>query len=273
MSAALSIQQLVKHYRAGPRGHSEIVRALDGVNITVDEGEIVGVTGARGAGKSTLLLCAAGLVRPDAGVIRWFGARVQPPAIPPGIAHVPQRSSYYSFLTLREALEYYATLHDLGTRDRAVQVDRAMREVALCDYATRRVGCLAPALLQRLGLAQALIGAPRALLLDETLSGELMNCVEVRAVLRRLAGCGVSILIAAEDAIRLGNLANRIVLLAAGRVNAPIETAGFANISTSRLPSTDAGTTTLQHAYPPRRTLPSLQRKDGSDVYLRPDRL
>lgn len=229
MVDVLSVNGLVKRYRTGPHDDSRIVHALDGVTMSVRRGEIVGLTGARGAGKSTLLQCTAGLVRADEGSISWFESRLQPPAIPPGIAFVPQRTSYYPFLTVREALEYYATLHDLGTRDRAIQVDRAVREVALTDHATRRVGCLAPPLLQRLGLAQALIGAPRALLLDETLSGELLTCHDIRAVLRRLSACGVSILVAAEDAARLANVAHRIVRLSAGRVVSRSETAGFAH--------------------------------------------
>lgn len=234
MPAALSTQHLVKHYRAGVSGSSDVVRALDGVSVDVNEGEIVGVTGPRGAGKSTLLLCAAGLVRPDAGSVRWFGARLLPPAIPPGIAYVPQRSSYYSFLTVREALEYYATLHELGTRDRAERVEMAVREVALDGHAARRVGCLAPQLLQRLGLAQALIGAPRALLLDETLGGDLTACLEIRAVLRRLSGSGAAILIAAGEPSRLSNIAHRMVRISAGRITPGIETAGFANAPSPR---------------------------------------
>ena len=228
MSAALSINGLVKRYRAGAPGESRAVNALDGVTMCAQRGEIVGVTGPRGAGKSTLLLCASGLVRADAGTISWFESRLQPPVIPPGIAFVPQRTSYYSFLTVREALEYYATLHDLGTRDRASQVDRVVREVALTEHVMRRVSCLAPPLLQRLGLAQALIGAPRALLLDETLSGDLLTCLDIRRVLRRLSSCGVSILVAAEDSARLANIADRVVRLAAGRIVSRIETAGFA---------------------------------------------
>lgn len=228
MRAALSLNGLVKRYRAGPHNDSHVVHALDGVSMTVQRGEIVGLTGPRGAGKSTLLLCASGLVRPDAGSISWFESRLQMPAVPPGIAFVPQRTSYYSFLTVREALEYYATLHDLSTRDRASQVDRVVREVALTDHATRRVSCLAPPLLQRLGLAQALIGAPRALLLDETLSGDLLTCLDIRRVLRRLSACGVSILVAAEDSARLANIADRVVRLSAGRIVSKIETAGFA---------------------------------------------
>lgn len=227
MAAALSTHQLVKHYRAGQRGRFDIVRALDGVTLHVDEGEIVGLAGARGAGKSTFLLCAAGLVRPDAGSIRWFGARVHSPAIPPGISYVPQRSSYYSFLTVREALEYYATLHDLDTHERSNRVDRAVREVALADHATRRVGCLAPALLKRLGLAQALIGAPRLLLLDETLDGDLTGCLEVRRLLRRLSERGTAVLVAADDPARLSNIAHRIARISAGTLVSGIETAGF----------------------------------------------
>lgn len=228
MLAALSINGLVKRYRAGPQHDSRTVHALDGVSMSVQRGEIVGLTGPRGAGKSTLLLCASGLVRADGGSISWFESRLQPPAVPPGIAFVPQRTSYYSFLTVREALEYYATLHDLGSRDRASQVDRVVREVALTDHATRRVSCLAPPLLQRLGLAQALIGAPRALLLDETLSGDLLTCLDIRRVLRRLSACGVSILVAAEESARLANIADRVVRLSAGKIVSKIETAGFA---------------------------------------------
>ena len=235
MAVALSISQLAKHYRAGPRGNLHLVRALDGVNLIAECGQIVGITGPRRSGKSTLLLCAAGLVRPDAGTVSWFGERLNPPALPAGIAHVPERTSYYSFLTVREALEYYATLHDLGTRDRATRVDNAVHELALAEYATRRVGCLAPGLLQRLGLAQALIGGPRALLLDETLSGELTSCPEIRAALRRLAAEGAAILVAAEDPARLANVADTIVRVHAGRLVSGIETAGFASTPTFRV--------------------------------------
>lgn len=225
--AALSVHRLVKHYRSGPRGNAEIVRALDGATLSAGVGEIVGVTGPPGSGKSTLLFCAAGLVRPDAGDVTWFGTRMRHPEIPPGIAHVPQRSSYYSFLTVREALEYYATLHDLGTRDRERQVDRAVREVALENFAARRVGCLAPPVLQRLGVAQALIGRPRALLLDETLGGDPAGCLEIRAALRRQSATGTTILIAAQEQAQLASIADRIVWLSGGKCAAGIETAGF----------------------------------------------
>jgi ABC-type multidrug transport system ATPase subunit len=235
MPAALSVQRLVKQYRSGPWGRTEMVRALDGVSLSVAAGEIVAIAGPPASGKSTLLLCAAGLVRADAGSVSWFGTRIVGRSVPPGIAYGPQRSSYYSFLTVREALEYYATLHDLLAADRAAQVEYAVREVALTQHASRRVGCLAPALFQRLGLAQALIGSPRAILLDETLGEDLLGAADVRGILRRLSGKGVTMLITAPEATALRGVAHRVVRLSAGRVVSGIETAAFANVPPSHL--------------------------------------
>jgi ABC-type multidrug transport system, ATPase component len=234
MPAALSVERLVKQYRSGPWGKTEMVKALDGVSISASAGEVLAITGPHGSGKSTLLLCAAGLVRPDGGSISWFGSRLIGRAVPPGLSYVAQRASYYSFLTVREALEYYATLHDLRTDDRARQVDRAVREVSLTEHASRRVGCLAPPVLRRLGLAQALIGTPRAVLLDETLDDGLLRCKIVRAVLERLSASGVTVLVASKDADDIESVADRVVRLSCGRIVKRMETAGFDSVSSSR---------------------------------------
>ncbi|HKR09569.1 MAG TPA: ATP-binding cassette domain-containing protein, partial [Gemmatimonadaceae bacterium] len=113
--------------------------AVREVSLDIYRGETVGVVGRPGSGKTTLLLCLAGLLRPDAGSITWFGEQVTGHHVPPGLAYVPQRSGYYSFLTVREALEYYATLHDLSSANRAAQVEAALRDVGLHVHATRRV--------------------------------------------------------------------------------------------------------------------------------------
>src|SRR3954462_705338 len=163
---ALRVRGLTKTYFAGPRGRATPIPALREVNLDVESGEIVGIIGQPGAGKSTLLLCLAGLVRSDCGTINWFGEQVTGHHVPPGLAYVPQRTGYYPFLPVREALEYYATLHDLSSANRATQVEAALREVSLHVHATRRVSSLSASLMQRLGLAQSLIGSPRAILLD-----------------------------------------------------------------------------------------------------------
>jgi ABC-type multidrug transport system ATPase subunit len=219
MQVALSVRGLNKSYHSGAKPRAVAIPALRDVSFEVGAGEVVGLVGRPGAGKSTLLLCLAGLLRSDAGTISWFGEQATGHHVPPGLAYVPQRAGYYSFLTVREALEYYATLHDLSTANRAVQVEAAMREVGLHIHATRRVSTLSSSLVQRLGLAQALIGSPRAILLDETICGEgLLFDRDIVSLLTRLSRRGITILIAAPNPVELHRVAARIISMVEGRV-------------------------------------------------------
>jgi ABC-2 type transport system ATP-binding protein len=219
MYAALCVRGLSKIYRSGSRGRAVATPALRDVTLDVDSGEIVGLVGRPGAGKSTLLLCLSGLLRADEGTITWFGEQITAHHVPPGLAYVPQRAGYYSFLSVREALEYYATMHDLSSASRASQVEAALREVSLHTHATRRVSSLPPSMVQRLGLAQALIGSPRAILLDETLCGEgLLFEKDIVALLTSLSRRGITIVLAAPNAVEVHRVAARIINIVEGRV-------------------------------------------------------
>ena len=219
MQAALVVNGLTKTFRSGPKGRTMAVHALRGVSLEVEPGEIIGLVGPARAGKSTFLLCAAGLLRGEEGTVNWFGEQITRHRVPIGLAYVPQRAGYYSFLSVREALEYYATLHDLSVDDRVLQVDTALRAVSLQLHATRRVSHLSASLLQRLGLAQALVGSPRALLLDETLCGQgLLFDKEIVALLTRLSRLGVTTILTAPNSVELHRVATRIVRLSEGQV-------------------------------------------------------
>ena len=218
MQLALSVRGLNKTFHSGPKAGAMAVPALRDISLDIDAGEIIGLVGRPGAGKSTLLLCLAGLLRPDEGAITWFGEQITGHHLPAGLAYVPQRAGYYSFLTVREALEYYATLHDLSSANRTAQVESALREVCLHVQATRRVSTLSPILLQRLGFAQSLIGSPRAILLDETLSGQgLLFDPDIVSLLTRLARRGITIILAAPNPVELHRIAARIINLVEGR--------------------------------------------------------
>ena len=219
MSVALSVRGINKTYRSGPRSRAVAVPALRDVSLEVRYGEIVGLVGRPDAGKSSLLLCLAGLLRPDTGSITWFGEQLTGHHVPVGLSYVPQRVGYYSFLTVREALEYYATLHDLSSAGRTAQVEAALRDVSLHIHATRRVSSLSPSLLQRLALAQALIGSPRAILLDETLCGQgLLFDKEIVSLLTGFTRRGISVILAAPNPVELHLIAARIINIVEGRV-------------------------------------------------------
>jgi ABC-type multidrug transport system ATPase subunit len=219
MQIALSVRGLNKTYHAGERSRVVAIPALRDVSLDIAGGGVVGLVGRPGSGKSTLLLCLAGLLRSDSGTINWFGEQLTGHHVPVGLAYVPQRAGYYSFLTVREALEYYATLHDLSTAGRASQVESALRDVSLHIHATRRISSLSASLLQRLGLAQALIGSPRAMLLDETLCGQgLLFDKDIVALLTGLTRRGITIILAAPNPVELHRIAARIINIVEGRV-------------------------------------------------------
>ena len=225
MPAAVVIEKLVKRYRAGIAGCSAVVDALRGVDLAVAEGEVLGLLGPPAAGKSTLLLCIAGLLRPDQGTITWFERGHRAPMPPPGIAYAPERSVHYSFLTVRESLEYYATLQDIpGARGR---IEDAMHASALKGHAHRRVALLSRGMRQRLDIARALLSSPRLLLLDEPLADLDPGARRTsREILRTLAGQGVTLIIATRESFALEGVATRLVTLVGGRIRGSLPMSG-----------------------------------------------
>ena len=217
MSVAVSIEGLVKRYRAGIAGCGAEVHALSGVDLTIREREVLGILGPAGAGKSTLLLCIAGLLRPDGGTITWFEHTKAAQLPPPGIAYAPERAVHYSFLTVRESLEYHATLQDLpGARGR---IEDAMHASALAGQAHRRVALLSRGMRQRLEIARALLAQPRLLLLDEPLADlEPAARRTNREILRSLAGRGVTLVVATRERFGLDDIATRLVTMSGGRI-------------------------------------------------------
>lgn len=219
MLPALQLLEVVRTYRAGVNGCSATARVLDGVTLQVAEGEIVGVAGEAGSGKTTLMQVAAGAQRPDHGAVSWFGVDSRSAPRPPRIALVPAFGVHYRFLTVREALEYYATLQDLADARRAARVERTIERIALAELADTRIARLTAGQLQRVGLAQALVTDPRLLLLDATLDAlDGDASAVVSRLLVELAGSGVAILVAGRVASRLARVAHRAYRLSDGRI-------------------------------------------------------
>ena len=228
MTIALRARALTKRYRAGFGSAHASIDALRGLDLDAHEGEILGLLGPNGAGKSTFLLCAAGLLAPDGGTLEWLGARAWPGGRPAGVAYVPERSFYHRFLTVREALEFYATLHELPGRDRAVRVRAALERAGLTEHADKRVSQLSRGMVQRLGVAQAVIGRPRIMLLDETLSGlDPIAARDARELLSGLRAEGITIILSSHDLLALEQLASRIVVMRDGRAHATLDPASF----------------------------------------------
>jgi len=193
------------------------VVAVDRVDLCVERGAVCGLLGPNGAGKSTLLRLLLGLVRPEAGRIELFGRRPAAAAGLDGVAGVVEEPRFYPYLSGRQTLELLTKL-DGGEPHR--QIEQLLDLVGLDQkVAARRIGGYSTGMRQRLGLAAAMLASPQLLLLDEPTTGlDPTGASEVRAVVRRLAAEGVTVVLSSHDMSAVADVCTSVTILFSGRV-------------------------------------------------------
>jgi ABC-2 type transport system ATP-binding protein len=196
----------------------EAALALDGVGLVVDEGEVRGLLGPNGAGKTTLLRILFGLVRPDAGRVELFDRTFDEsgPEALEGVAGFVENPSFYPYLSGRVNLELLAELDGGG---QPARLDEVLERVGLAHRGGDRVAGYSTGMKQRLGIAAALLRAPRLLLLDEPTAGlDPAGVREMGALVRGLAGDGVAILISSHQIVEVEDVCDTFTVLRRGRV-------------------------------------------------------
>ncbi len=181
-AAAISTAGLTKHYPG--------VQALTGLDLTVPEGSIYGFLGPNGAGKSTTIKLLAGLTRPTSGTAAVAGIPVGAgPAYRREVGYLAQEPRFYDWMTGRDTLRFVASLHPADGRADEPRIGSILDRVGLGDAADRRTGTYSGGMRQRLGIAQALVGSPTVLQLDEPVSAlDPIGRREVLDLMRELKG-------------------------------------------------------------------------------------
>src|SRR5215470_11739234 len=169
MSVALKISKLSKIYKTGfiPKK----VVGFDNVSLDVEQGEIFGLLGPNGAGKTTTLKCILSLVKPTSGTIELLGDPVPAPKAMARIGFLSENPYVYDFLSGREYLIFAAKLYGQSHSRARDKADELLKFFHLEDAATRPLRKYSKGMLQRIGLAQALVNDPDFLILDEPMSG------------------------------------------------------------------------------------------------------
>lgn len=214
---ALEVHDLHKRYRRRRRGAGPPQTvAADGIGLTVAPGQVVGLLGRNGAGKTTTVEILAGLRRPDRGTVRVLGLdpRHDRRRVRTVLGVQLQESHLHSALTVRELVRLYRSFHRSG-RD----VEELIDAVGLTDVATTRFERLSGGQQQRTSIALALVGAPRAVVLDELTTG-LDPAARRRmwALVESLRADGVAVLLVSHHMDEVERLCDRITILDAGRV-------------------------------------------------------
>ena len=209
MAAAFTSRGLAKRY--GP------VTALDGVDLDVEEGELVGLLGPNGAGKSTLVKIGCGLVRASAGEATVCGARAGSAEARAMMGYLAELFRFPGWTTGDELLE----LHQRLARSRGGAAERAelLELVGLTEARDRRVEDMSKGMQQRLGIAQALVGTPRFLFLDEPTSAlDPGGRRTVRRLLEELRRRGVAVLLNSHLLSEVELVCDRVAILSRGRI-------------------------------------------------------
>jgi ABC-2 type transport system ATP-binding protein len=191
--------------------------ALDGVSIHVDEGELVGLLGPNGAGKSTLVKIGCGLVRPTSGSATVCGAPAGSAQARASLGYLAELFRFPGWMTADELLVMHQGL--AGSQGGAGERGRLLELVGLADVAERRVESMSKGMQQRLGIAQALIGGPRMLVLDEPTSAlDPAGRRTVRTLLEELRAGGTAVLLNSHLLSEIELVCDRVVIITRGRV-------------------------------------------------------
>ncbi len=203
-----------------------VANAVNGVDLSVERGDVFGLLGPNGSGKSTTIKMLLGLLAPSAGEIRVFGLPPRSKAARARLGYLPELSHLHPFMTARETVAYYAGLSGLSGRAARARVDELLAKVGLSDVASRAVGGFSKGMARRVAFASALVSRPELLVLDEPTSGlDPIGTREVKALIRALARDGVTVLTTSHLLGDTEDICTKIAILSKGRVAAAGRTA------------------------------------------------
>ncbi|CAL1691345.1 Vitamin B12 import ATP-binding protein BtuD [Brevundimonas subvibrioides] len=210
MTAVIETRALTKTYGT--------VRALDGLSLTIPRGGVYGVLGPNGAGKSTLFRILLGLIRPTEGEAIVMGGRVGDVAASRRMGSMIETPRFPPYMTARQVLEWLSVAHGL-TPD-AARVAGWLERVGLTEAADRKVRGFSVGMLQRLGVAAALITEPELVILDEPTSGmDPPGIQEIRALIRSLSEKdGITVVLASHQLLEVQRVCDRVAILNRGKL-------------------------------------------------------
>lgn len=214
---AVEISRLTKDFRIGVRGVK--LRAVDDVSFSIASGEIFGLLGPNGSGKSTTLKIMLGLFRPTSGTCRLFGRESTDAAARRDVGFLPEAPYFYGWLSGRELVRFYAKLAGVPAKRLDAAVEEALEITGMTAAASRRVKTYSKGMLQRIGVAQAIVHDPRLVILDEPTAGiDPIGSAEIGECILGMKRRGKTVLLCSHLLGQIENICDRIAIMDRGRL-------------------------------------------------------
>ena len=212
---ALETEGLSKVYKS-LRGR---VRALEPLDLKVEAGKVFGLLGSNGAGKSTFVKTILNICKPTTGRARILGVDSRNPDARAKVGYLPEGTQFPRYLTGKQVCEYFGRLRGLSGARLKEEVQRTIFLVGMAEWADKRVTQYSKGMKQRIGLAQAMLGEPRLIILDEPTDGvDPQGRHEIRDVIKRLAGEGVTIFLNSHLLMEVEAVCHEVAIMFQGRV-------------------------------------------------------
>jgi ABC-2 type transport system ATP-binding protein len=218
IAPAIEILGLTKDYPVG-FWRPKMRRSLDNLSFQVEEGEVFGFLGPNGAGKTTTMKLLMGLIFPTSGMARVRGRAIDDIEMHREIGYLPEQPYFYDYLTARELLDYYAQFSNFSSAERQERVSRFLERVGLTAAADVQLRKFSKGMLQRAGIAQAILHDPPVVILDEPMSGlDPVGRREIRDIILDLKNQGRTVFFSTHILSDAEMLCDRVAVLAGGKL-------------------------------------------------------
>ena len=210
MDEAVRIERVMRRF-------GEVV-AVDGLTLSLGRGKIMGFLGANGAGKTTTIKMLLGLIRPTSGMVEVLGGDPADEKVRAKIGYMPEIATYYPYLTARELLAFYGGICGMDGKTVRIRTGELIEMVGLADAAKRPLKTYSKGMLQRAGIAQALLNDPDLLILDEPFTGlDPLARIHFRDLMHRLREQGKTIFFSSHELGETELLCDEVAIMKSGR--------------------------------------------------------
>lgn len=223
-NSAAELVRVTKIYRRRHLGKLTLTPGVMDLSLAIREGEIFGLLGLNGAGKTTALKLLLGLLFPTRGEVRLFGSSLQNRQVLQNVGYLPELPSFYKYLTITELLELYGQLSHLPKAQLPERIHTLTKEVGLAPHVQKPLRDYSKGMLQRAGLAQALLHDPHLLIFDEPVSGlDPLGLMEMRERIAALNARGKTVLFSTHIITEAEKLCHRVAILHQGSLKRVLE--------------------------------------------------